>query len=40
MSAADDGVTPLLPLAARVGLGVRSASVGRAGWVVVLRGPG
>ena len=35
---ADGGVTPLLPLAARVGLGVRSASVGRAGWVVVLRG--
>ena len=34
---ADGGVTPLLPLAARVGLGVRSASVGRAGWVVVLR---
>eukprot|EP01043_Picozoa_sp_COSAG02_P113060 COSAG02_NODE_49288_length_327_cov_6.798246_1_plen_28_part_01 len=28
-------MTPLLPLAARVGLGVRSASVGRAGWVVV-----
>ena len=40
ISAADGGVTPLLPLAARVGLGVRSASVGRAGWVVVLRGPG
>ena len=37
---ADGGVTPLLPLAARVGLGVRSASVGRVGWVVVLRGPG
>ena len=40
MPAADDGVTPLLALAPRVGLGVRSASVGRADWVVVLRGPG
>ena len=40
ISAADGGVTPLLPLAARVVRGVGPACAGRVCWVVVLRGPG